>query len=48
MHAISGKTLKTAVFNTSTHIYKMKRKKKDFFVKIAPESLLHQALIQQF
>jgi hypothetical protein len=26
---ISGKTLKTAVINTNTHIYKMKRKKKD-------------------
>jgi hypothetical protein len=29
IHAISGKTLKTAVINTNTHIYKMKRKKKD-------------------
>jgi hypothetical protein len=31
IHAISDKTLKTAVINTNTHIpvYKMKRKKKD-------------------
>jgi heme/copper-type cytochrome/quinol oxidase subunit 3 len=29
IRAISGKTLKTAVINTNTHIYKMKRKKKD-------------------
>ena len=29
IHAISVKTSKTAVLNTNTHIYKMKRKKKD-------------------